>query len=301
MGTPQFGVPSLERLAAAHDVVAVYTRPDAPSGRGRKVTQSAVKSVAEGLGLPVRQPSTLRDPAVIGDLGALEPDAVCVAAYGLILPPEVLRIPRFGCVNVHASILPRHRGAAPIERAILEGDDVTGVSIMRMEEGLDTGPVAAVRRVDVADRYASELAGILAAEGAGALLETLAALDAGSVTWVPQPEEGVTYAEKLSRDDVALGSDLTVAEGWRRVRASSPRSPSRARVAGATLTIVRATPSADPVALGSVSAKKGSLTIGFRDGALRLDRVRPEGRGEMDGDAWARGARVAPDATWGDT
>ncbi len=298
MGTPAFAVPVLRSLAFGHQVVAVYTQPDRPAGRGRKTSPPPVKQVAESLGIEVRQPPTLRDPAVVAGLDDLAPDIICVAAYGLILPRDVLAIPRWGCVNVHASLLPRHRGAAPVHRAILEGDRVTGISIMHMEEGLDTGPYALQASVDVDDHTVDSLTDLLADMGAGALLEVLGQIESGTAQWVEQDESLANYAAKVTRHDVALDPGLTVSEAQRRVLASSGSAPSRACVAGRMVTVVRTSPSDEEIPQGRVRAGKRDLVLGFADGALSLDEIRPEGRSCMDGACFARGAHLGEASTW---
>ncbi len=301
MGTPDFAVPSLEALADAHEVVAVYTQPDRPSGRGRTPAASPVKRAALRRGVPVLQPPTLRDPEVQQELRDLAPDVICVAAYGLLLPPEVLEIPPHGCLNVHASLLPRHRGAAPVHRAILEGDTVTGVSIMLMEEGLDTGPYALQVEVPVGESTAEELAGLLASAGARALLDVLGRIDDGSVEWTAQDDALATYAAKVGRDDVALAPELTVSEALRRVRASTPSAPCRACVSGRPVTITRVSPdpeSGRTLEPGGVVVTKRELVLGLADGAIVLDEIKPQGRGCMDGACFARGAHLDDSSVW---
>ncbi|MDI6900458.1 MAG: methionyl-tRNA formyltransferase [Anaerosomatales bacterium] len=298
MGTPRFAVPSLEALVSAHRVLGVFTQPDRPSGRGRRPAPPPVKHAAAAAGLPVYQPESLRDPAVTGTLAALRPDVICVAAYGRILPREVLGIPAHGCINVHASLLPRYRGAAPIERAILAGDEVTGVSIMRMEEGLDTGPYASQVPVPIEDLTADELADVLAAAGAEALVATLAAIATGTVSWTPQDESQATYAPKITAEDVALCPDLDVATALRRIRASSRRAPARLRVGDTCMTVAAAQASVTTLPMGSVQAGPGGLVVGFSDGGVELTVVRPAGRASMSGDAWSCGARLDDSAEW---
>lgn len=297
MGTPAFAVPSLQSLATSHDLVAVYTRPDRAAGRGRGTRPCPVKIAALALGVPVLQPSTLRGPAV-SELVTLRPDVVCVAAFGMLLPPEILAVPRHGCINVHASLLPRHRGAAPIQRAILEGDTATGVSIMRMEAGLDTGPYALQRAVAIGERYAHEIEADLATLGAEALTEVLAALESGEVAWTPQDDEAATYAAKISKDDVALLPELTVTEAFRRVRAATRSAPARACVGDTELTVVRARVVSEAIAAGATCLIDGWPVLGFTDGCLLLDVVRPAGKGDMPGGDWVRGARLAEDVCW---
>lgn len=298
MGTPTFAVPSLSALAERHDVIAVYTRPDAASGRGRTLSPSPVKVAAVSVGLPVEQPRTLRDPEVVSRLQSYRPDAIVVAAFGMILPAEVLSVPPSGCINVHASLLPRWRGAAPIQRAILAGDAVAGVSIMRMEEGLDTGPYAEQVSTEVDDLDATELTDALARLGAEALLRTLTRVEDGADVWTPQDEEAATYARKLTAADVALDPSLGVEAALRRVRASGPSAPCRATVGGRRIVVVEVHRSDHVIAPGHALCARG-LTLGFADGAIELDRIVPEGRSAMSADAFARGARLGDECTWG--
>lgn len=297
MGTPSFAVPSLEALAAEHSVVLVVTQPDRPSGRGGAASQSAVKLVALRRGLPLLQPRTLDSDARAAIAGT-RPDIVCVAAFGMLLPAELLSVPRYGCVNVHASLLPRHRGAAPVQRAILDGDSETGISIMRMEQGLDTGPCALQVRVPVDQRYATELEGELARVGAQALLDVIARIESGDVIWTPQDDAAATYAPKVTKDDVALLPEITAAEAHRRVRAATRSAPARACVGGRELTVVKATLLDEQASAGSVCLRDGYPVLGLSDGALVLEVVRPAGRGDMSGAAWARGARLEEDVCW---
>lgn len=295
MGTPAFAVPSLEALNERHDVVATITRQDGVSGRGSDVRPSAVKVAAERLGIPVLQPVTLRGETA-REIEALVPDVICVAAFGMLLPPEVLDIPPHGCINVHASLLPRLRGAAPIQRAILERASETGVSIMRMEEGLDTGPYALQTSVSVGDVYAAELEMTLAEVGASALVEVLDALP--NVQWMPQDESQATYAAKITKDDVALVPELHVEEAFARVRAATRRAPARACIGDRELTVVRARPVASDTAPGAVCVMDGWPVLGFLGGGLALAVVRPAGKADMPGDAWARGAHMDDGTCW---
>jgi methionyl-tRNA formyltransferase len=223
-GTPEFAVPALDALASsAHTVVAVYTQPDRPAGRGRALAQSPVKSRALALGLPVLQPETLRTPDAAATLAAFAPDVMVVAAYGLILPQAVLDVPRHGCVNIHGSLLPRWRGAAPIQRAVLAGDATTGICIMRMEKGLDTGPVYRAESVDVGEHEtAGELHDRLATLGARLVVNVLDELAAGTAHATPQPAEGVTYAHKLEKREAAIDWSKPALEIERAVRAFQP-------------------------------------------------------------------------------
>jgi methionyl-tRNA formyltransferase len=224
MGTPDFAVPILESLVeAGHQVVAAYSQPPRPAGRGHKEQLSPVHARAAHLGIPVHTPTTLRTPEAQAEFAALEADAAVVAAYGLILPRAILDAPRLGCVNVHASLLPRWRGAAPIQRAILAGDAETGVTIMRMDVGLDTGAMLLKESILLLpDATASWLHDMLAAMGARLIVSALEGLDEETLKAVPQPEEGVTYAHKLSKDEGRLDWTLPAVQLERMVRALNP-------------------------------------------------------------------------------
>jgi methionyl-tRNA formyltransferase len=298
MGTPPFAVPSLRALASAHEVAVVYTRPDRPAGRGREPRPSAVKVAAEELGLTVEQPPSWKDAAAVERLRSLAPDVVCVVAYGAILPKTVLDIPRLGCINVHASLLPRYRGAAPIERAVLAGEPEAGVSVMRMDEGLDTGAVAVVRRVPAAGRSAAELREVLAELGAEALLCAIDDLGAGRVQWQAQDEELATYADKITSEDVALSPGLTAPLLARRVLASGESAVSRAVVAGRLATIEEVEACEDSPGPGRVAADGAGLVLGTIDGGLLVRRLTPAGKRSMSGVDFARGARITSDSTW---
>lgn len=298
MGTPEFAVPSLHAAASAAQVVGVYTRPDGVSGRGSKRRPTPVKSAALGLGLPVYQPSTLRETSAQRELEALEPELLVVAAYGLILPREVLEIPSLGSINVHASLLPRWRGAAPIQRAILAGDAVTGVAIMRIEEGLDSGAYCLSAATQIAEKDFTQLSDELAVLGARLISEAIDRIDAGTCEWTEQDQAAVTYAEKVTKDDVALSPALTIAQAALRVRASSPQAPSRARIGGRNVTVISARQTDLDLEAGRVSCTKDAVLLGLVDGALSVERLKPEGRGEMAGCDWAHGARLDSSAEW---
>jgi len=281
-GTPEFAVPCLRAAARGGEVVAVYTQPDRPAGRGRGLQASPVKQAAQELGIPVLQPQTLRDEAVQAQLREFAPDLMVVVAYGLILPRKVLKIPQHGCWNVHASLLPRWRGAAPIQRAIEAGDAETGVDLMRMEAGLDTGPVLLQRRTPIGDaETGGQLHDRLSALGAEALAEGLDLLCEGRLP-APQaqPETGVTYAHKLDKAEAKLDWSQPAAVLARKVRAFNPWPVAEAQVAGERLRIHEA------VALPSVfvsehgrviAADKRGIDIACGEGALRLLRVQREG------------------------
>ena len=221
MGTPEFAVPTLDALVAAgHDVVAVYTQPPRPANRGKKLTPSAVQHRAEELGLRVRSPLSLRQEDAQADFAALGLDVAIVAAYGLILPPAVLDAPTHGCLNVHGSLLPRWRGAAPVQRAILAGDANSGVMVMQMEAGLDTGPVRATTEIEIGHKTTGQLSMALAELGAELMVRVLA--DLGAFPCVAQPQEGVTYAAKIDKAETKLDFSLSAAAVERQIRAFNP-------------------------------------------------------------------------------
>ena len=241
-GSPEFAVPALHALlTAGHRPVAAYTQPDRPAGRGRRLRPSPVKLHALASGIPVYQPATLRDPATQAELAALEPDLLIVAAYGLILPPAVLAIPRLGCVNIHASLLPRWRGAAPIQRAILAGDAETGVCLMQMEAGLETGPVYVRAAIPIArGMTGGELHGQLAALGAATLQAALPNLLAGRLTPEPQNDAGATYAAKLDKAEAELDWSRPAIDLERQVLAFNPYPVTQTRLDEYTLRVWRA-------------------------------------------------------------
>ncbi len=292
MGTASFPVPSLELLARGpHRVVAVYTRPPRPAGRGQRERPTPVHEAALRLGLPVRTPSTLRTPEAEAELGALEPDLAVVGAYGLLLPPAILAAPRLGCINLHASLLPRWRGAAPIQRAILAGDEESGLSIFQMEEGLDTGPVLAMRPVSIGPRTtARELHDRLAALAVELLPDVLAGLEAGTLEATPQPSAGVTYAPKIRKEEGLLDLGRPAAELDRQIRALTPVPGCFCTVLGERLLILEAEPAEGSGAPGTVLALP--LTIACGAGALRVLRVQRAGRRPMPAAELQRGFPV---------
>ena len=281
-GTPDFAVPCLQAAARHNEVVAVYTQPDRPAGRGRGLTASPVKQAALERGLPVYQPLSLRDPAAQAELAALQPDLLVVVAYGLILPQAVLDIPTHGCWNVHASLLPRWRGAAPIQRAIQAGDSHSGVCLMQMEAGLDTGPVLLEQSLELAaDETGGSLHDKLAALGAQVLADGLGLLRAGLRPVArPQPAEGVEYAHKLDKAEARLqwSEDAQVLE--RQVRAFNPWPVAEAQLQGERVRIhaAQAIPGVPGMPVGSVlAATKAGIDIAGGTGALRLLVVQREG------------------------
>lgn len=286
MGTPQFAVPTLDRLIAdGHDIAAVYTQPPRRAGRGKALTASPVQVRAEALRLPVRVPPNLRDEDDRAAFRALDLDAAVVAAYGLILPQTILDAPRRGCFNVHASLLPRWRGAAPIQRAILTGDADTGVTIMRMERGLDTGPMLLVRATPVAGKTAGMLTTELAAIGADAMAEVLSNLT--QYPPVPQPEEGITHAPKIDKSEARLNFAADAAAVERRVRAFAPAPGAFFEHAGERVRILSADVSGGSGPTGKVL--DDVLTIACQVGAIRPTLIQRAGRGAMTPSELLRG------------
>ena len=281
-GTPDFAVPSLQVLLEAdYSVVAVYTQPDRPAGRGRQLRASPLKTCARSAGIPVYQPATLRDPAVQAELAALRPDLLIVAAYGLILPPEVLAIPRLDCLNVHASLLPRWRGAAPIHRALMAGDAETGISLMRMEAGLDTGPVFAQAAVPIErGMTGGELHDALAMLGGLTLRATLPELLAGRLTPEPQDDALATYAAKLSKSDLQLDWTRPALELERQVLAFNPYPVAQTRLEEHVLRIWRAVAEEESAtALPGAVLREGpsGIVVAAGSGVLRLTEVQLPG------------------------
>lgn len=296
MGTPDFAVPSLEALAGACDVTLVLTRPDAVRGRGRALVPSPVKARALELGLPVLEASRVT-PEVTDALRAAGPDVVCVAAYGCILPDEVLSLAPAGCVNVHASLLPRWRGAAPVQRAILAGDELTGVSIMRLGHGVDTGAYCAQASTTVAGKGTEELTAELARMGAELLVEALPAVIDGTAAWVEQDESLVTHAAKVGKAEMLLDPADPAAANLGRVLASGDTAPARCSVAGRGVRVCAARAGERDVPQGSVLVSHGRVWLGCADGSLEVLRVKPDGKREMEAAAWAAGLRGTP--SWG--
>ena len=302
MGTPAFAVPSLEKLAERHEVALVLTRPDAVRSRGKRLEPSPVKARALELGLPVTEANRIT-PEVLEKLEAARADVFCVAAYGCILPDAVLTMAPLGCVNVHASLLPRWRGAAPIQRAILAGDAETGVSIMRIGRGVDTGAYCLQGAVSVPGKTAAQLTDELARLGADLLLKALDQLSSGTCSWTEQDEELVTHAPKIEKSELRLDPAATVGENCRRVLASSDAAPARCVVAGKGLRVLAAH-AADGAQAGGLPqagayalARKQAL-LGCADGALALDSVKPDGKRAMEAVAWAAGLHEKSGA-WG--
>jgi methionyl-tRNA formyltransferase len=291
MGSPDFAVPALRALhAAGHEIVAVYCQPPRPAGRGQAVRPCPVHAAAEALGLPVRTPARLRkDEAEHEAFRALNLDAAIVAAYGLILPQAMLDAPRRGCLNIHASLLPRWRGAAPIQAAILAGDQETGITLMQMDAGLDTGAMLLRESLPITrTTTATQLHDALAEIGARLALRALAENPPAT----PQPEEGATYAPKLTRDDGRLDWTHPAAALDRQVRALNPWPGTFTTLAGETLKILAATPEPGTGLPGTTL--DDALLVATGEGALRLTRIQAPGRAAMPAEAFLRGRPIPP-------
>jgi methionyl-tRNA formyltransferase len=292
MGTPDFAVPALEALAAAgHEIACVYSQPPRPAGRGQKPRLSPVAARAEALGLAVRTPSSLRDPAEQAALVALGAEVAVVVAYGLILPRAVLEAPVRGCLNIHASLLPRWRGAAPIQRAILAGDAETGVCIMAMEAGLDTGPVLLREAVPIGKHdTAGDLHDRLAVLGARLIVEALARLDA--LRPMPQPETGVTYAAKIDKAEARIDWSRNATEIDRQIRGLAPFPGAWCEIDGARIKLLLSEIAAGEAPAGTVL--DDALCIACGQGAVRLQRLQRAGSRPMAAQEFLRGHPVQP-------
>ena len=288
MGSPDFAVPSLDALVeAGHEVVCVYTQPPRPAGRGKGEQKTAVHRRAEQLGIEVRCPRSLKDPQEQARFAALDADLAAVAAYGLILPSPILEAPKGGCINVHASLLPRWRGAAPIQRAILAGDEVTGVTIMRMEEGLDTGPMLLWRETQIDRKSAGELTDELATLGAEALVEWL---DTPTPP-VPQPEEGATYASKIDKAEARIDWSHPAEDIERQVRAFAPSPGAWFETNGERIKLLAADVADSSGAPGEVLDDQ--LAIACGTGAIRPLKVQRAGRAPMTPTELLRGFSIS--------
>ncbi|WP_230532678.1 methionyl-tRNA formyltransferase [Microvirga roseola] len=303
MGTPDFSVPTLSEIVGqGHEVVAVYTRPPAAAGRGMELKPSPVHKMAERFGLPVLTPTTLRTEEAAETFRSHQADVAVVVAYGMLLPKAILEAPELGCLNLHASLLPRWRGAAPIQRAVMAGDRETGVAVMKMEEGLDTGPVAMAERVAIGpDMNAGELHDRLMVLGADLMVRALAALSRGGLSITPQPEEGVTYAHKLKNEEARIDWSKPAQAVHDHVRGLSPfpgafftadfgKGPERVKVLRTTL----GKGSGDP---GTLADADGTVSCG--DGAIRLVQVQRAGKSPVAADEFLRGVRLGPGAHLG--
>ncbi|HEY4136121.1 MAG TPA: methionyl-tRNA formyltransferase [Alphaproteobacteria bacterium] len=291
MGTPDFAVPALRALAAAgHDVAAVYSQPPRPAGRGQSEKRSEVHEAALALNIPVRTPVSLKTPEAQAEFAALGLDLAVVVAYGLILPKAILAAPKHGCFNIHGSLLPRWRGAAPIQRAILAGDQETGITIMQMDEGLDTGPMLLRDSVPITSGSTAEtLHDALAEMGARLIVQALADLTAGKLTPTPQPAEGATYAKKLSRDDGVIDWRRPAAEIERQARALTPWPGAFFSHDGKRIKLLAASARAASSQKAPGTVLDDKLSIACGSGVLTLTRLQREGRAALEADAFLRG------------
>ena len=291
MGTPEFAVPALIALVeAGYEVVAVYTQPPRPAGRGKQLQPSPVQREAEARGIAVRYPASLKGAGEQAEFAALGADIAIVAAYGLILPQAVLAAPKHGCLNIHASLLPRWRGAAPIQRAILAGDEETGVTIMRMEAGLDTGPTLALTRTLVDGKTAGELTEELSELGGWLMAEVLR--DLFDHTELPQPEEGVTYAAKIDKAEARLDFSRSAEQVECQVRAFAPVPGAFFELEGERYRVLAAEVLADEGEAGVTL--DDALTIGCGQGAIRPTQIQRAGRPVMETGALLRGKPIPP-------
>lgn len=295
MGTPDFAVPSLKALAARHEVVLCVTRPDAVRGRGKKLVPSPVKAAALELGVPVLESKRV-PPELVQRISELGPDVIAVAAYGAILPDSLLGVAPLGCVNVHGSLLPRWRGAAPIQRAILAGDERVGVSIMRIAHDLDAGAYCRQASVPIGEKTCEQVMAELAELGATELVAAIDELAAGTAAWTEQDESLVTFSPKITKDEMRLDPADTARENRLRVQASMDAAPARASVAGKGVRVTDARVGDRDVAEGHVLVSHGRVWLGCADGSVELLGVKPDGKRQMAASAWAAGLRG--DLTW---
>ncbi|OZE05877.1 methionyl-tRNA formyltransferase [Rhodococcus sp. 05-2255-3B1] len=294
-GTPEPAVPSLQRLLESerHEVIAVVTRPDAAAGRGRKTMRSPVGLLADEHGIPVFAPAKPSDPDFVAQLTELAPDVCPVVAYGALLPQPVLDIPRFGWINLHFSLLPAWRGAAPVQAAIAAGDEITGASTFLLDAGMDTGPVLGVvtERVRATDTT-GDLLTRLAASGADLLAATLDAIEDGTASAHPQPEDGISYASKVSVDAARIDWTRSAAFVDRHIRSVTPAPGAWTTIGELRVKIAPTTPSEDTLDPGEISVRKSGVHIGTGTTAVVLGDVQPQGKKLMKALDWARGARL---------
>jgi methionyl-tRNA formyltransferase len=295
-GTPEVALPALDAIAASgHELVGILTRPDAPAGRGRKLVRSPVGAWADERGLPVLTPPRLRDPATVEAIAALGAECVPVVAYGALVPPAALAVPRYGWVNLHFSLLPAWRGAAPVQHALLHGDELTGASVFQLETGLDTGPVFGTLTEPVRPRdTAGDLLDRLATAGAGLLVRVLDAIADGTARAVPQPPDGVSLAPKITVADAEVRWSEPAFAVDRRIRACTPHPGAFTTVRGERVKLgpVVPVPDAPPLAPGELDVRRDGVRVGTATDPVELGEVRPAGRRPMSALDWARGARI---------
>jgi methionyl-tRNA formyltransferase len=297
-GTPEVALPSLDAIVASrHELVGVVTRPDAPVGRGRTLTPSPVAQRAEALGVPVLKPAHPRDPEFQDELRALAPDACPVVAYGALLPQSALDIPRHGWINLHFSVLPAYRGAAPVQRALWEGEEITGATTFRIVKELDAGPTFGVMTQLIRPEDTSgTLLATLAEGGAGLLVATLDGIDDGTLEAREQPTDGITYAAKINPEDAQVTWTHPAIGVERQVRACTPAPGAWTTFDGERFKLGPVTVTEERLAPGVLEVRKSEVLVGTGTTAVRLDRVKPFGKKEMPAADWARGARVASGA-----
>lgn len=295
LGTSHFGLPALSALiATGHEPLSVYSQPPRPAGRGRKVHSSPIIEAANANNVQLRTPNTLTDAHETRFFASLKPDVVVVAAYGLILPIEILQVPRLGCINIHASLLPRWRGAAPIQRSIMANDAVTGITIMKMDEGLDTGPILAQRQISINSDNAGKLHDRLAALGAEMIVETLEDARTGASTGKMQPESGATYAARLTSKDERLNWDRTADELECQVRALAPGPGAYFMFAGERWKVFSARAISELVKTKSGYVLDDQLTVSCGNGFLQPTELQRPGRKQMPTAEALRGAPIPP-------
>ncbi len=302
-GTPQVAVPSLDAVAASrHELLAVVTRPDAPAGRGRHVVRSPVGEWADARGVEVLTPQRPREPAFLERLAELAPDCAPVVAYGALVPTAALAIPRYGWVNLHFSLLPAWRGAAPVQYSVLHGDEVTGASVFQLEAGLDTGPVFGTLTESVGPADTSgDLLARLAVSGAALLVEVLDGIEAGTLTAVPQAAEGVSLAPKLTVEDVEVRWSEPAFGVDRRIRAGTPAPGAWSRLRGERVKLgpVTVATDADRLPPGRIAVQRSRVLVGTATEPVALGEVRAAGKRAMSALDWARGVRPGPDEVLG--
>ncbi len=293
LGTPDFAVPTLaELIARGHDIACVYSQPPRPAGRGMVLEPGPVHKFAESARLPVRTPMSLKGAAEQVEFATANLDAAIVVAYGLLLPKPILEAPRLGCFNLHGSLLPRWRGAAPIQRAVMAGDEETGVMVMQMDEGLDTGPVLMAEKVRIGRKTSGELAAELSRLGADLMVRSLSALERGAVTARAQSTEGVTYAKKISKDEARIDWSKSAAEIDCLIRGLAPSPGAFTEVKGERLKILYAMPAQDRGQPGDVITDE--LTVACGEGALKLTKVQRAGKGVMEARELLKGFPLPP-------
>lgn len=296
MGTPDFAVPSLKNLVSfGHEVVGVFTGGDKPRGRGHRVSMSAVKAEALRMGLGVYEPVSLRNGEIQEGIKALSPDVIVVAAYGKILPEEVLKIPRLGCVNVHGSLLPKYRGAAPVQRAVMGGEKITGVTTMLMDAGLDTGKILLQAETEVdREETSGELFERLSILGADLLIETLKKMETGEIVPVPQDEALSSYAPRLKKEESILDWNMPAERLHDIIRGLNPWPCAVANLSGKKIKIFSTRVKNGRGEPGELGEIKGELWVFCGDGALKIEELQPENGRRMSGEDYLRGHPLAP-------